>query len=208
MLSSSASCAALSSEISAWWDSLSFEAGDLGVFAEELELVGRGGVPELAGFEGDLIGEEAGGKMLLRFAVVELAAFAGVLGRTGKVLVRLPDAAVVDFPSAVPGLTGAVVGVVVDLEVVEAFAGVLGFAPVEAVAFGTLVLGLAPEELGVGEMEGLDEGRRGALRRSARAACCCFRLSMSLARGTYVTMAVGGICMQSTDKREEGCAFR
>lgn len=170
--------------------------------------MGRGGVAELAGFEGDLIGEVAEGRILLRFAVVELGAFAGVLGRTGKVLVRLPDEVVVDFPSVLPGLAGAVVGVVVDLEVVEAFAGVLGFAP--AGVFAVLELVFTPEELSVGEMEGR-EGRRGALRRSARAACCCFRLSMSLARGACVPMAVGRIYVQDVkylrDKREEGCAL-
>jgi hypothetical protein len=106
--------------------------------------------------------------MLLRLAGVVVDAFAGVLGRTGRMLVRLPDAAVADFPGAPPDLAGVDVGVL-------AVEGVLGLE-----ALGMLV------ELGVGEMDGRDDWRLGALRRSARAACCCFRLSMSLLRGACV----------------------
>ena len=77
--------------------------------------------------------------MLLRLAGVEVDDFAGVLGRTGRVLVRLPDAAVADFAGAPPDLAGVVVGVL-------AVEGVLGLA-----APGMLV------ELGVGEMDGRDD---------------------------------------------------
>ena len=159
------------------------EAGDLGSLAGELvleeapalvpELEGLAGVSELAGFAGDFFtGDVAGGKMLLRFPGVELAGFAGVLGRTGMVLVRLPGVIVEALPRAVPGL-----GVVVLLGVL---AGVLGLAVVELAvlaAAGLVVLLL----LGVDDREGR-EARRGALRRSANAACCSFLrlLSMSL----------------------------
>ena len=92
------------------------EAGDLGSLAGELvleeapafvlELEGLAGVSELAGFAADfLIGDVAGGKMLLRFPGVELAGLpAGVLGLTGRVLVRLPGVIVDALPRDVPGL--------------------------------------------------------------------------------------------------------
>lgn len=133
------------------------------------ELVG------LVGFVGDFVGGVVVcpvGAILLRFAGVVVDAFAGVLGRTGRVLVRLPDVAVADFAGAPPALAGVVVEVL-------AVEGVLGLA---ALGLFTLV------ELGVGEMDGRDDWRLGALRRSARAACCCFRLSMSLSRGSCVPM--------------------
>lgn len=161
------------------------EAGDLGSLAGEpvleeapafvLELEGLAGVSELAGFAVDfLTGDVAGGRMLLRFPGVELAALpAGVLGLTGRVLVRLPGVIVEALPRDVPGL-----GVVVLLGVL---AGVLGLAVVELAtvlaAAGLVVLLL----LGVDDRDGR-EARRGALRRSASAACCSFLrlLSMSL----------------------------
>lgn len=162
------------------------EAGDLGSFAGEpvleeapafvLELEGLAGVSELAGFAVDfLTGDVAGGRMLLRLPGVELAGFpAGVLGLTGRVLVRLPGVIVEALPREVPGL-----GVVVLLGVL---AGVLGLAVVELAgavlaAAGLVVLLL----LGVDDRDGR-EARRGALRRSASAACCSFLrlLSMSL----------------------------
>jgi hypothetical protein len=178
--------------ISFWWDALSDETGLADVFdgeladlAEETALEGRAGVPELVGLtgvsarvgfvgnfvSGVLVLDCPVGAMLLRLARVGVDDFpAGVLGRTGRVLVRLPEAAVADFPGAPPDLAGVVVGVL-------AVEGVLGLATP-----GMLV------ELGVGEMDGRDDWRLGALRRSARAACCCFRLSMSLLRGAYVPM--------------------
>jgi hypothetical protein len=175
--------------ISFWWDALRDETGlpddfdgELADLAEETALEGRAGVPELVGltgvsarvgFVGDFVSGVVDcpvGAMLLRLARVGVDGFAGVLGRTGKVLVRLPEAAVADFAGAPPDLAGVVVGVL-------AVEGVLGLATP-----GMLV------ELGVGEMDGRDDWRLGALRRSARAACCCFRLSMSLLRGAYVPM--------------------
>jgi hypothetical protein len=160
------------------------DAGDLGSLAGELvleeapafvlELEGLAGVSELAGFAVDfLIGDVAGGRMLLRLPGVELAGLpAGVLGLTGRVLVRLPGVMVEALPRDVPGL-----GVMVLLGVL---AGVLGLAVVELAvlaAAGLVVLLL----LGVDDRDGR-EARRGALRRSASAACCSFLrlLSMSL----------------------------
>ena len=104
--------------------------------------MGLAGVSARVGFVGDFLGGEVVcpvGAMLLRFAGVVVDAFAGVLGRTGRVLVRLPDVAVVGFPAAPPDLAGVVVGVL-------AVEGVLGLA-----ALGTLV------ELGFGEMDGRDD---------------------------------------------------
>lgn len=144
------------------------------------ELVGLAGVCARTGFLGDLVASLAGevgvaaeGRMLFRLPVVELVCFAGVLGRAGMVLVRLPEVAVEVFPRTLPGLAVVVLG---------ALAGVLGFALVELTVLA--VLGLVVE-LGVGDREGRDEGRRGALRRSTSAACCCClrALSMSLRRG-------------------------
>lgn len=160
------------------------EAGDLGSLAGGepvleapafvLELEGLAGVSELAGFAVDfLMGDVAGGRMLLRLPGVELAGLpAGVLGLTGRVLVRLPGVIVEDaLPSDVPGLGVVLLGVL---------AGVLGLAVVELAdlaAAGLVVLLL----LGVEDRDGR-EARRGALRRSASAACCSFLrlLSMSL----------------------------
>ena len=160
------------------------EAGDLGSLAGELvleeapafvlELEGLAGVSELAGFTVDfLIGDVAGGRMLLLLPGVELAGLpAGVLGLTGRVLVRLPGVIVDDaLPSDVPGLGVVLLGVL---------AGVLGLAVVELAvlaAAGLVVLLL----LGVDDRDGR-EACRGALRRSASAACCSFLrlLSMSL----------------------------
>ena len=159
------------------------DAGDLGSLAGELvleapafvlELEGLAGVSELAGFAADfLTGDVAGGRMLLRLPGVEVAGLpAGVLGLTGRVLVRLPGVIVEDaLPSDVPGLGVVLLGVL---------AGVLGLAVVELVvlaAAGLVVLLL----LGVDDRDGR-EARRGALRRSASAACCSFLrlLSMSL----------------------------
>ena len=91
--------------------------------ADETALEGRAGVPELVGlagvsarvgFVGDFVSGVVDcpvGAMLLRLAGVEVDDFAGVLGRTGRVLVRLPDAAVADFAGAPPDLAGVVVGV-------------------------------------------------------------------------------------------------
>ena len=158
------------------------EAGDLGSLAGGepvleapafvLELEGLAGVSELAGFAVDfLMGDVAGGRMLLRLPGVELAGLpAGVLGLTGRVLVRLPGVIVEDaLPSDVPGLGVVLLGVL---------AGVLGLAVELAVlaAAGLVVL-----LLGVEDRDGR-EARRGALRRSASAACCSFLrlLSMSL----------------------------
>jgi hypothetical protein len=159
------------------------EAGDFGSFAGELvveeapavvpELVGLAG-----GFTGDfvvgLIGEVAGaaaGRMLDRLPGVELAGFAGVLGRTGIVLVRLPEVIVAALPNDVPGLAIVLLGVL---------AGVLGLTVVELAvlaAAGLVVLD------GVGERDGR-EGRRGALRRSASACCSFLRLlSITLSCG-------------------------
>lgn len=159
------------------------DAGDLGSLAGEpvleapafvLELEGLAEVSELAGFAVDfLTGDVAGGRMLLRLPGVEVAGLpAGVLGLTGRVLVRLPGVIVEDaLPSDVPGLGVVLLGVL---------AGVLGLAVVELVvlaAAGLVVLLL----LGVDDRDGR-EARRGALRRSASAACCSFLrlLSMSL----------------------------
>lgn len=152
-----------------------------------LELVGRAGVSERTDFAGDfgvgLTGEVAGaapGRMLLRFPGVALAAFAGVLGRTGRVLVRLPGATVDALPREVPGLTEALLGALEGVPL-GALAGVLGLAVVVELAVlaaaGLVVLLL----LGVDDRDGR-EARRGALRRSASAACCSFLrlLSMSL----------------------------
>jgi hypothetical protein len=165
------------------------EAGDLGSLAGELvvleappivpELVGLEGVASgRTGFLGDfnLTGEvvvAAAGKILLRFAAgVELAGLAaGVLGRTGMVLVRLLGVIADDFPSAVPGLAMFVV--------LGALAGVLGLTLVElgvlAAAVGLAVL------LGVDVKDGR-EARRGADNRSARACCSFLRLSIALRR--------------------------
>jgi hypothetical protein len=164
------------------------EAGDFGSFAGELvveeapavvpELVGLAGVSERTGFTGDfvvgLIGEVAGaaaGRMLDRLPGVELAGFAGVLGRTGIVLVRLPEVIVAALPNDVPGLAIVLLGVL---------AGVLGLTVVELAvlaAAGLVVLD------GVGERDGR-EGRRGALRRSASACCSFLRLlSITLSCG-------------------------
>ena len=158
------------------------DAGDLGSLAGELvleapafvlELEGLAGVSELAGFAVDfLIGDVAGGRMLLLLPGVELAGLpAGVLGLTGRVLVRLPGVIVEALPSDVPGL-----GVVVLLGVL---AGVLGLAVVELAVLAAA--GLVVLLLGVDDRDGR-EARRGALRRSASAACCSFLrlLSMSL----------------------------
>jgi len=158
------------------------EAGDLGSLAGELvleeapavvpELVGLAGVSARADFAGDFVagltGEVAAGRTLLRFPGVELAAFAGVLGRTGMVLVRLPGVIVDALPRAVPGLAVVLLGVL---------AGVLGLAVVELAVLAAAGLVV----LGVGDRDGR-EARRGALRRSASAACCSFLrlLSMSL----------------------------
>ena len=166
------------------------EAGDLGSLAGELvleapafvlELEGLAGVSELAGFAVDfLTGDVAGGRMLLRFPGVELAGLpAGVLGLTGRVLVRLPGVIVDALPSDVPGLGVVLLGVL---------AGVLGLAVELAVlaAAGLVVL-----LLGVEDRDGR-EARRGALRRSASAACCSFLrlLSMSLWCGACDPMGV------------------
>lgn len=160
------------------------EAGDLGSLAGEpvleeapafvLELEGLAGVSEEVGFAVDfLTGDVAGGRMLLRLPGVEVAGLpAGVLGLTGRVLVRLLGVIVEALPRDVPGL-GAVV-------LLGVLAGVLGLAVVELAvlaAAGLVVLLL----LGVDDRDGR-EARRGALRRSASAACCSFLrlLSMSL----------------------------
>jgi len=106
------------------------------------ELVGLAGVSARVGFVGDFLGGVVVcpvGATLLRFAGVVVDAFAGVLGRPGRMLVRLPDVAAVGFADAPPDLAGVVVGV---LEV----EGVLGLA-----ALGILV------ELGVGEIDGRDD---------------------------------------------------
>lgn len=135
------------------------------------ELVGREGVSGRTGFLGDLgtaltgdvvVASALVGRMLFLFAGVELAAFAGVLGRTGRVLVRLPGAIVDDFPRAVPGRAVVVLG---------ALAGVLGLTLVElgVLAAAGLVV------LGVDDRDGR-EARRGALRRSASACCSFLRL--------------------------------
>ena len=147
------------------------------------ELVGLAGVSERADFAGDfvvgLIGEvaaAAAGRMLLRFPGVELAGFAGVLGRTGIVLVRLFGVIVAALPSDVPGLGVVLLGVL---------AGVFGLTLVELAvlaAAGLVVLD------GVGDRDGR-EGRRGALRRSARACCSFLRLlSITLSCGACVPM--------------------
>ena len=157
------------------------EAGDLGSLAGEpvleapafvLELEGLAGVSELAGFAVDfLTGDVAGGRMLLLLPGVEVAGLpAGVLGLTGRVLVRLPGVIVEAFPSDVPGLGVVLLGVL---------AGVLGLAVVELADLAAA--GLVVLLLGVEDRDGR-EARRGALRRSASAACCSFLrlLSMSL----------------------------
>jgi hypothetical protein len=166
------------------------EVGDLGSLAGELavleaparvpELVGLEGVASgrtgfLGDFETNLTGEvvvAAAGKMLFRFAAgVELAGFAaGVLGRTGMVLVRLLGVMADDFPSAVPGLAIFVV--------LGALAGVLGLTLVELGVLGAVGLALL---LGVDTKDGR-EARRGADNRSARACCSFLRLSMALRR--------------------------
>ena len=110
--------------------------------------------------------------MLLRLPGVEVAGLpAGVLGLTGRVLVRLPGVIVEDaLPSDVPGLGVVLLGVL---------AGVLGLAVVELAVLAAA--GLVVLLLGVEVRDGR-EARRGALRRSASAACCSFLrlLSMSL----------------------------
>jgi hypothetical protein len=158
------------------------EAGDLGSLGGELVLEAPARVPELVGREGVssflgdfgtvLAGDVDEGKMLLRLAGMELASFAGVLGRTGIVLVRLLGVTVDAFPSVLAGL-----GVEEEL---GALAGVLGLTLVE---LGVLaVVGLVVL-LGVEDREGR-ELRRGALRRSMAACCCCLRLlSITLYRG-------------------------
>ena len=179
------------------------EAGDLGSLAGELvleeapafvlELEGLAGVSELAGFTVDfLIGDVAGGRMLLLLPGVELAGLpAGVLGLTGRVLVRLPGVIVDALPREVPGL-----GVMVLLGVL---AGVLGLAVVELAvlaAAGLVVLLL----LGVDDRDGR-EARRGALRRSASAACCSFLrlLSMSLWCGACDPMGIEDVVVNPTE---------
>jgi hypothetical protein len=159
-------------------------AGELAVLeapARVPELVGLEGVVSgRTGFLGDfatnLTGEvvvAAAGKILLRFAVgVELAGLAaGVLGRTGMVLVRLPGVIADDFPSAVPGLAMFVL--------LGALAGVLGLTLVELGVLGAVGLAVL---LGVETRDGR-EARRGALNRSARACCSFLRLSIALRCG-------------------------
>ena len=155
------------------------DAGDLGSLAGELGLglEGLAGVSELADFADDfLTGDVAGGSVLLRFPGVEVAALpAGVLGLTGRVLVRLPGVIAEDaLPSDVPGLGVVLLGVL---------AGVLGLAVVELAVLAAAGL-VALLLLGVDDRDGR-EARRGALRRSASAACCSFLrlLSISLWRG-------------------------
>lgn len=179
------------------------EAGDLVSLAGEpvleapafvLELEGLAGVSELAGFAVDFLtgGDVAGGRMLLRFPGVDVAGLpAGVLGLTGRVLVRLPGVIVEDaLPSDVPGLGVVLLGVL---------AGVLGLAVVELAvlaAAGLVVLLL----LGVDDRDGR-EARRGALRRSASAACCSFLrlLSMSLWCGACDPMGIEDVVVNSTE---------
>ena len=83
--------------------------------------------------------------MLLRFPGVELAAFAGVLGLTGRVVVRLSGATVDALPRDVPGLTEALLGALAGV-LLGVLAGVLGLAVVVELAVLGRSLRLSPQD--------------------------------------------------------------
>lgn len=147
--------------ISASWDSLIEATCELPPAFNAGEVGVLGAVVELVG------------------RVAELGGLAGVVlaGLAGVVLVRLEADEVVE---------------VVDLAGVLGF-GVAVFGLGAAVLEGFAVLGLVVVVvvLEVGEMEGRDEGRLGALRRAAKAACCCF---LSIAEPACVSTAIGVGC--------------
>lgn len=168
----------MSRSISASWDSLLVAACELPADLAECELAGRAlnfAEGEGGGFDADFVGGERG-VFGFDFAGGEVGGFAELVG----LLAELGGLAEVVLAGLAGVVLAGLAGVVLVRRDADAGVVVVGFAGVVGFTFelDVVLAGVGLEELGVGETDGRDEGRLGALKRAARAACCCF-LSMS-----------------------------